>query len=336
MANPRLSHAVFLPPGWSPDRVWPVLYLFDARGRGAHAAERFVPAAREAGWVVVSSNDSRSDGPLDPNLEAMKAMLADAHARFAVDDRRSYAGGFSGGARVSALMAQILKAPLAGVVLCGGGFPEDRPPRKGLSFAVFATVGDRDFNYYEMRRLDRTLEEAGVTHRLETFDGGHGWPPEPLAGEAVRWLEVQALRRGLRAPRPGDETLLATERAREAAAASAGTDPAARKREKEARKAEERDLRKLGLAEAVLSEALEAEPPPPLAKVLGALDVPSLQKAAAGEDREARLSALRLLAAYHVRTGFYLARDFAERKDAAREAWCRKLGEATRPPVDPF
>jgi hypothetical protein len=58
-----------------------------------------------------------------------------------------------------------------------------------------ATAGTEDFNYIEMRWLDRALT---TPHHLAIFEGGHGWPPSDLAGEAIEWLEIQAMRSGRR------------------------------------------------------------------------------------------------------------------------------------------
>jgi hypothetical protein len=62
---------------------------------------------------------------------------------------------------------------------------------------VFGTAGNEDFNYLEMRRLDRELTSP---HHLAVFVGGHVWLSSELAMEAVEWLEIQAMKSG-REPR---------------------------------------------------------------------------------------------------------------------------------------
>jgi tetratricopeptide (TPR) repeat protein len=57
-------------------------------------------------------------------------------------------------------------------------------------------VGDKDFNYYEMMDLEPKLDTAGVTHRLEIFDGVHQWPPAEIATRALAWLDLQAMKTG--------------------------------------------------------------------------------------------------------------------------------------------
>ena len=71
-----------------------------------------------------------------------------------------------------------------------------------MKFGVFGTVGTRDFNYYEMRQLDAQLAKLAVPHRVEVWEGEHAWPPVALAAQAVEWLDLQAMKRGVLPPDP--------------------------------------------------------------------------------------------------------------------------------------
>ena len=123
-------------------------------------------------------------------------MSADLDARFHIDEKRVYTAGLSGGARV-AMMVALGTGKIAGVIASSAGWP-DAVPRKSAPFAVFGTAGTDDFNYLEMRQLDRTLT---TPHRVAIFDGGHTWLSSELAMEALEWMELQAMKSGLRAAR---------------------------------------------------------------------------------------------------------------------------------------
>jgi hypothetical protein len=138
-------------------------------------------------------------------LRAGLAMMRDVLDRFAVDERRLYATGFSGGARVASALAQMQKGRIAGVIGCAAGFPEEENPTAQTSFAFCGTVGNEDYNWVEMNRLDRTLASLGKPHRLLRFSGGHTWPPKDVAMAAVEWLELQAMKAGTR---PRDAALI--------------------------------------------------------------------------------------------------------------------------------
>src|SRR4030095_13564057 len=102
--DPSQSYALYLPSNYTLDRKWPVLYAFDPGARGRVPVERFKEAAEKYGWIVLGSNNSRN-GPMDVAVNAWNAMQIDSHQRFAIDDERIYATGFSGGARVAVHIA---------------------------------------------------------------------------------------------------------------------------------------------------------------------------------------------------------------------------------------
>jgi predicted esterase len=197
------SYALYLPSNYTPSRKWPVLYAFDPGARGRVPVERFKEAAEKYGWIVLGSNNSRN-GPWNVVVNAWNAMLADAHQRFAIDDERMYATGFSGGARVAVHIAAGCKC-LAGVIANGAGFPTDLAPSPQMHFVFFGAAGVDDFNYPELKSLDEPLTNAGIIHRIQTFEGRHEWPPVSLANAAVEWLELQAIKAG---KRPRDDNFI--------------------------------------------------------------------------------------------------------------------------------
>ncbi|HYG63506.1 MAG TPA: hypothetical protein VEL74_13070, partial [Thermoanaerobaculia bacterium] len=195
---PDQTYALYLPSSYRPDRTWPVLYAMEARGQGADFARRFTGAAEKLGVIVASSYNTASDGAMQPNLTAMRAMWADTHRRLSIDDKRVYAAGFSGTVRAACLLASLSPGSIVGVIGASGGFPFDRPPSKDTPFVFFGTVGDRDFNYDELMDLEADLSKAGIAYRIELFEGGHEWPPADLAGEGLAWLELQSAKAGRR------------------------------------------------------------------------------------------------------------------------------------------
>ncbi len=197
------TYTLYLPTAYDPERPTPVLLVFDPRGRGTLAADLFRPAAERYGWIVLSSNDTRSDGPWEPNAKAVNAMWPELGLRYTVDPKRIYAAGFSGGAIVAWVLSQETHQ-VAGIIGASGRLPANVPTRQ-IDAAHFGTAGEADFNFLEMRRIDDLLAERDVPHRLEIFAGRHQWMPQRLATTAVGWMELLAMRRGLR---PADPELV--------------------------------------------------------------------------------------------------------------------------------
>jgi dienelactone hydrolase len=198
-SSPGQSYALYLPSAYTPERKWPVLYAFDPAARGKLPVNLFRAAAERFGYIVVGSNDSRNGLAPAAVVQIIKALWKETHARLSIDDARVYATGFSGGARVANRFASGCGGCVAGVISSGAGFPDDIAPNGSLPYAFFGTVGWDDFNFREMRPLERTLDALGVNaSRLVTFYGRHQWCPEEVCAEGIEWMELLAMRRGLR------------------------------------------------------------------------------------------------------------------------------------------
>jgi pimeloyl-ACP methyl ester carboxylesterase len=198
-ADPSQSYALYIPSNYSPTRNWSVIFAMDPGARGRRPVAQFQAAAEKYGYVVAGSNNSRN-GSWNSSFLAVQAMAADVGSRFVVDPKRIYTAGMSGGARV-AMQVALTNNQIAGVIASSAGFP-DSEPRKSVPFAIFATAGTEDFNYLELRRLDRALRSP---HHLAISEGGHTWLSSDLAVEAIEWMEIQAMKSGRR---PKDQALL--------------------------------------------------------------------------------------------------------------------------------
>lgn len=348
-SDPTQTYAAYLPTAYEPGQHRPLLFVFDPRRRGAVAAELFREAAEQYGWIVVSSNDTRSDESWEPNEIAVKAMVPDVVRRFSPDPRRIYATGFSGGAMVAWWLAQKTGG-VAGVIGCSGRLADPHDADKVL-FDWYGTAGDVDFNFGEARAIDAKLEAIHANHRLAIFEGPHRWAPQEILAEAVGWMELQSMRRGLRAR---DEALIRRLLDADLAAArQLGTKPLAQLRRYEAiartfdgltplddvratiaalakstpvaaaRREEKRDddfeRSQRARIPAVVNDFLHADDPQPATVLAHRLDLELLQKLAR-EPGSRGTTAQRVLEALAGQMGFYLPRDLLAKKEYGQAA----------------
>lgn len=190
------SYALYLPSSYAPEPKWPLVFLFDAQGRGAELAERFRPAAEAGGFVLAASNTVADNTPWDVNQRAVRLLLADVFRHAAVDERRLSFAGSAGTARLAWAAATGFGDAVAGALLLGGTTPGGDLPDRAPPFPVFLAVGREAFNYQEVRRLDAKLEELGARHRLAVYAGGDARPPEATAAEGLRWIELESFASG--------------------------------------------------------------------------------------------------------------------------------------------
>jgi predicted esterase len=343
------AFALYLPPGYGDARLRPVLFVLDPRGRALLGLELFKEAAGRLGWIVMSSYNTLSDGPPEPNVDAMNAMLASAQARLAIDPSRLYLAGFSGTARVGLRFAIALRGHIAGVIAAGGalGFELGGPETAfagDSTFAYFGAAGTRDFNYEEVFAMGERFGRTRVPYRVVAFEGPHSWPPAAVCGAALDWLELRAMVGGLRATDSAwVKTRLAGELARAAELDGAGHqvealrlneaiardyagwpaaggaaaraaqlrgDPAVARYEREAHALADRDQRQgLDLLKTLEWERSQREPPS-LESLLRRLQVADLQRTVERGDSLESASARRVLARIHVWLAFYQPRAY--------------------------
>jgi predicted esterase len=370
--QPDQAYALYLPSNYTPDRLWPILYAFDARGDGKTVAELFRRAGETYGWIVASSwssaSDVAGDRPMEGNFATMKAMWADTHARFAIDDKRVYAAGYSGTVRFSCVLGLTAPGSIAGVIGASAGFPIGSTPKKDNPFIFYGTYGDRDFNWYEVRDLDRALAAVAVPHRVEGFVGGHEWPPVELATRAVGWMEVQAMKKGLREKSPAiieAEWAADRERARaqaghpadafhtwsamaldyaglrdvseaEREAAALAASPACQQqlREREARDLRDKEI--LANAPGILARANPGSEPVTVSQIAAALKIPELKKRMESADAEESLSAKRILNMYLGQLSFYQPQVLVPKKQYDRAIFMVSVAAEIRPEEPSF
>lgn len=193
-AQPSNSYALYLPSAYSTAKRWPLLLIFDPFARGEVSVKLFHDAAEKYGFILVGSNNSRNFE--DPSA-AIRLLWAEMKEHYAIDPRRIYTAGLSGGARVAASVALACKSCIAGVIANSAGLPNGAAPPAPEVSDWFLAAGTTDFNYTEQLRLKETLDARNVVSRFVVFDGPHGWMPKEFADRALAWLQLRAMIKGV-------------------------------------------------------------------------------------------------------------------------------------------
>jgi dienelactone hydrolase len=216
------SYALYLPSTYSAAKRWPVIYFFDPGGHGRRPLELYKDIAETYGFILAGSNNSRNFS--NEQGKAVNAVWQDTHTRLGIDEHRSYASGFSGGARVAGAMA--LSGPagqVAGVIAHGAGYPSNKTSKDDLPY--FFAVGDQDFNWPEVINIRREREEQGSSYRVRVYPGRHQWAPASVMEEAVQYMNLKAMQAGNLAADQAFVDQLMDKTRKEAADAESRKDP---------------------------------------------------------------------------------------------------------------
>lgn len=189
------SYALYLPTSYKPALKFPVIFIFEPLARGPLPVRIMQEAAEKYGYILAASNNSRN-GPVAESLKAANAMYQDVTGRFSVDPKRVYFAGFSGGARLAINVAAGCHGCAAGIAACGAGYPQNLTPMQFHSTPLFVAIGDEDFNFPEIIRLEPILAEAKSTYHVLRFSRAHEWPPSEVWLEVLAWFQLQAMKSG--------------------------------------------------------------------------------------------------------------------------------------------
>ncbi len=187
LAHPSYSYAVYLPSTYTEGSEIPVYIAFDPHASGTLPVSMYKDIAEKYGFILMGSNDSRNGQMMDATGRIATAMLTEAKSRFGADSSRIILTGFSGGARVAAIVGMFAEK-VHGVIGCGAGFRETEQ-QHSFGFDYFCIAGEADPNLSEVIIQDEALTKAGWRHELLVIPGGHAWPPADAMEKAVLWMK---------------------------------------------------------------------------------------------------------------------------------------------------
>ena len=193
-SDPTQSYAMYLPSTYTTDKIFPIIYAFDAHGTGKLPVSKYKDLAERYGYILVASNNSKNGIPWEESQSIANMMFDDTHNRLSLNTARVYLLGFSGGARVANGLT-IMNGGIAGVICCGAASPAANSSDPRGNYTFLGMAGNTDFNYIEMRKYDQVdLAGRPVKHAFVEFNGKHEWPPIETMNEGFLWTELNAMR----------------------------------------------------------------------------------------------------------------------------------------------
>jgi predicted esterase len=190
-----VNYSLYIPQKYSASKAYPIVYFFDPQGNGNLPVEKYQQLADRFEMILAGSYNSKNGLSWDKIQPQILVMMEDCKSKLSIDKNRVYTSGFSGGARIASGMA-ISGDEIKGVIGCGGGFP-GKSNNIGYPFEYYGIVGEEDFNLGEMRQLDMSINNSGMTHYISEVKGGHQWPDAQEMHAAFLWLKMNAMRKNV-------------------------------------------------------------------------------------------------------------------------------------------
>ncbi len=176
--DPANTYTLYLPNSYDPEKLYPVVVFFDAHGNGRLPMEKYKALADKWNFIFAGSNSSRNGMPSNETMRIGNTLIDDLQQTLPVDPKKILLCGFSGGARVAAMIG-TMREDVKGII-CNSAAPQATGGK-----AIIGLAGLGDMNYLEMKKFDDAQPEKDRTFELLVFDGKHEWAPADVMENAM-------------------------------------------------------------------------------------------------------------------------------------------------------
>jgi predicted peptidase len=197
------KYVVFVPPGYSPDKAYPVvLFLHGSGSTGNDGKKQVSGIAAEIrknekafpAVVVFPQSQKRTWRANSEDGKRAMAILAEVEKAYKTDPKRVYLTGLSmGGFGTWSLAAAHPEKWAAIVPICGGGNAADAAKIKDLPCWCFHGDADPTVKVDGSRNMVKALKDAGGSPKYTEYPGvGHNsWTRAYSTKELYDWLWEQ-------------------------------------------------------------------------------------------------------------------------------------------------
>jgi predicted peptidase len=195
-------YAVWLPPGFTPERYWPAVVFLHGKQESGTDNERQTqvglgPALRQrpGGWpaVVVFPQKPEADVPWSDRVDLVLTVLAGARASYPIDTRRIYLTGISQGGQGTWAIAAEHPGTFAAIVPIAGWSEAPEAVARGLGATpvwLFHGLEDTEVSPRAAQKIAAALQKEGHPPRLTLFGktGHNAWDRAYRQRSLPRWL----------------------------------------------------------------------------------------------------------------------------------------------------
>ena len=159
------SFALYLPRNFEMSKNWPVIFLFDEKGRGRQLVRFFQEAAEKEGYILAASNSIHDSLPISQNILISNRMFNKTFQLFSIHPKRIYTGGKSNGGRLASIIPVFIPN-IEGVVSLGGALGNVEVLGSKNLFHYIGIVSKEDYNYPTMLADEEMLNGLKFPNQL--------------------------------------------------------------------------------------------------------------------------------------------------------------------------
>ena len=190
------SFGLYLPKKFETNKKWPVVFLFDAKGKGKQVLLMFAQAAEKHGYILAASNSVYDSLPMSENILRSSRMMNTVLTLLPVDSRRIYTSGFAEGAKFASVLPVVIKN-IEGVLSIGAPLANTDVLTVKNPFHYIGVVDVDDYNLIEMQVNEKLLNGLRFSNELFVYEQGSEPSPLKYIDTALEVFSLNAMAKGL-------------------------------------------------------------------------------------------------------------------------------------------
>ena len=189
------SFSVYLPSNFNGQEQWPVIFVYDLKGRARQALGIFREAAEQEGFLLAASNSVSDTLSITDNILVTQRMINRVNALFPIQHSRMYSAGKGRAAQIATLVPFFIRE-VSGAISLGSGIPNTEVLDSRYPYYFLGIVGIGDFNYSDMLDGQEVMDRKQFPNTLVVTDGGPEWPGPEMLRTAIELMNVRAMKGG--------------------------------------------------------------------------------------------------------------------------------------------
>ncbi len=189
------SFALYLPRNFEVKGQWPVIFVFDTKGKGKEALVKLRLAAEKHRYILASSNNIHDSISLADNMFTAKRLMDRVAMLFPINRSRIYTAGYKTSGRFANLAPLFIKE-IEGALSIGSSIANLELLSKSNPFYFISIMDRSDFNYTDLRTDEKVLNGLKFPNNLLVYDEKGVVSPSSYVEDALLLFDLAAMSKG--------------------------------------------------------------------------------------------------------------------------------------------
>ncbi|WP_419214133.1 alpha/beta hydrolase [Maribacter sp. X9] len=189
------TYSIYLPTSFELSRPWPVVFVFDMKGKGRASMSMLTNAAEHEGYILASTDNLNDSLSIAQNVLVANRLCNAVVNTVPIAKNRTYTAGFGSGARFASILPTFIKE-IDGVISIGASVGNVEILNPEQMFHFIGIVNRSDYNFRDMLEVRKVLDRLKFPNELLVYDGEQMLPDTDVISSALRMLTLNNIAKG--------------------------------------------------------------------------------------------------------------------------------------------